>query len=134
MNNFTLFSHLEVHSIKPNNAIHSIQFSASPLLNIRNNPIGNLGQYTMRYLCVIHLFNMITDVSISHSKTIHTNYFVCKTIGQNGLSFLVYIWFKTTLAVLWCGYFITTVPNFNRLLYFPITFVAFCSFLIFFMC
>src|SRR5690625_3527229 len=124
MNNFTLFSHLEVHSIKPNNAIHSIQFSASPLLNIRNNPIGNLGQYTMRYLCVIHLFNMITDVSISHSKTIQTNYFVCKTIGQNGLSFLDYIWLRTPWAVLWCGYFTTTVPTFTRLLSFPIALVA----------
>src|SRR5690625_4856379 len=124
MNNFTLFSHLEVHSIKPNNAIHSIQFSASPLLNIRNNPIGNLGQYTMRYLCVIHLFNMITDVSISHSKTIHTNSFVCKTIGQNGLSFLDYIWLKTTLSVLCSGYFSTTVPTFTRLLSSPIALVA----------
>src|SRR5690554_1559964 len=123
MNDLAFFSHLEMHGIQPNNAIHSIQLSASPLFNIWNNPIGNLGQYTVLYLCIVHLFNMLADISISHSETIHANYFISKTIGQNGLSFPDYIGFKTAVTVLWCDYFKATMPTFYRLFSFSVALV-----------
>src|SRR5690625_1050341 len=127
MNHFAFFSYLEVHSIHPNNAIHSIQLSVSPLFDIWNNSISNLRQYAMRYLRIIHLFNMTADISISHSKTIQANYFISKTIGQNGLSFPDYIGFKTAVTVLWRSYLKATVSTFYCLFPFSITLVSFQS-------
>src|SRR5690625_7396630 len=70
---------------------------------------------------------MLADISISHSKAIHTNYFISKTIGQNGLSFPDYIGFKTAVTVLWRGYLKATMSTFYCLFPFSITLVSFQS-------
>src|SRR5690625_1904711 len=70
---------------------------------------------------------MLADISISHSKAIHTNYFISKTIGQNGLSFPDYIGFKTAVTVLWRGYLKATMSTCYCLFPFSITLVSFQS-------